>query len=365
MSEFCRHLSNGLAYNNNTYEFTISPCCYFASDDAVGSSEFDLDEYRKKWKESDLEKNCAICLEMEQSGVHSYRQASFDIIEGRNQNLEMLTVAINKQCNLACPSCNAGSSSFWYQENIRNDIDQPNNIIKLHTEDKQGVIKDRFLEALSKLDLSDLRYIKFGGGEPLMSNIHVEVLDLIKNPSDVTIQYTSNFSIMPTQRALKAWEKFKLVKWVASIDGVGEQFTFLRWPYDWKKLNLFTEQAVRIVPHNVMFGVEHTLNPLNIFYFDKFQSWFDQYIKTNKVGDKSDLNLHLCWGDLDIARTPEKLRQLLREKYPDTHPVVTMLQDVQYSDQVPKMVEYLDKLSDQRNQNWRNIFPEVEGYFNV
>lgn len=365
MAEFCRHLTNALAYNNNTYEFTISPCCYFTPHSAIQSTDFDLPDYRKTWQNSDLKKSCAICLQMEQSGVYSYRQASFDILEGKNDNLEMLTVAINKQCNLACPSCDSDSSSFWYQENIRNNIKQPSNIIKLHQEDKQGVIKDKFLEALSKQDLSNLRYIKFGGGEPLMSNIHVEVLDLIKNPENVTLQYTSNLSIMPTERALKSWEKFKLVKWVGSIDGVGERFTFLRWPYNWEKLNSFVKTAVSAVPYNVMFGVEHTLNPLNIFYFDEFEKWFDEHIKTNKVGDQSDLNLHLCWGDLDISRTPPELRSVIKEKYKSTHPIVKLLDDVPISAESSKLVNYLDILDKQRNQDWRSTFSDVEGYFNV
>jgi len=362
MSDFCRHLSNGLAYNNNTYEFTVSPCCYFATIDVLQSSN--IDDYRKKWLESDLEKNCAICLQMEQSGVYSYRQASFDILEGQNENLEMITVAINKQCNLACPSCDAESSSFWYQENNRNNIEQSENIIKLHTEDKQGVIKDKFLQVLAEQNLSNLKYIKFGGGEPLMSNVHVEVLDLIDNPDQVTVQYTSNFSIMPTKRALETWEKFKLVKWVASIDGIGDQFTYLRWPYRWNKLNDFVKEAIDTVPNNVMFGVEHTLNPLNIFYFDEFEKWFNDTIQTNKVGDKSDLNLHLCRGNLDIAKTPALLRIELKNKYGEAHPIVQMLDKEKFMPDTD-LVDYLNKLDIQRNQKWRHIFDNVESFFNV
>ena len=29
MTEFCRHLSNAFAINNNGTDFSISPCCYF------------------------------------------------------------------------------------------------------------------------------------------------------------------------------------------------------------------------------------------------------------------------------------------------------------------------------------------------
>jgi len=357
MTEFCRHLTNGLVYNNNTSNFTVSPCCYFATVDTLTTS---IDQHRQQWQAADIEHNCAICLQAERSGLTSYRQASFDIMPGHDNAIEMLTVAVNKQCNLACVSCNAYSSSFWYQENKRNQIAQPQTIHKLHVEDRQGLIKDNFLRELKTQDLSKLKYIKFGGGEPLMSDVHVEILKLVDHPEQVCLQYTSNFSIMPSQSVFDIWKQFKLVKWVASIDGVGARFDFLRWPYTWTKLQDFVERAWTAVPDNVLFGIEHTLNPLNVYYFDELQAWFDQKFKYNRCGDRSDLNLHLCNGELGIENTPPAVRALIKNTT-----IASLLEQNPYSGTTADMTKYLDKVCAQRNQNWRSIFPDVAECFDA
>ena len=361
MSLFCKHLTNGLVYNNNTHSFTVSPCCYFNKSDTVQQN---LEFYRKQWQDSDVKKTCQICINAEKSGQYSYRQASFDWLDGTDTSIEFLTVAVNKKCNLACVSCNSNSSSFWYQENLRNNIPQSANIQKLHNDDKQGEITKQFLDLLTAQDLSRLKYIKFGGGEPLMTDTHLEVLKLVTNPKNVTLQYTSNFSLMPTKKVIDEWNKFKLVKWVASIDGTDEQFGFLRWPYQWEKLEKFVDVAMEMVPGNVMFGVEHTLNPLNIFYFDRFKQWFDQRMSCNRYKDPSDLNLHCCTGNLGIEQTPPALRKLISQKFGPGHAITTMLDQNPYIGHT-KMVKYLDQLDSTRSQSWREIFPEVQGYFDV
>tara|TARA_R110000851_G_scaffold150051_3_gene290847 strand:- start:1886 stop:2980 length:1095 start_codon:yes stop_codon:yes gene_type:complete len=363
MTEFCRHLTNGLDYNNVAGEFTMSPCCYFAKQDVIDSQKTNIAELRQSWQNSDLEKNCAICLHTESSGRGSYRTASFEMMKGQSNKLQHLNVQINKQCNLACASCSSIHSSFWFQENQRNNIEQPLHIKNIHTKPKYEAIKDEFLSWLEKEDLSELKYIKFSGGEPLMSDLHLKVLALVDNPQQVSLQYTSNFSIMPTDTTFKVWEQFKLVKWIASIDGVGERFTFLRWPYDWKTLDPFAKQAKEKAPNNVMFGVEHTLNPLNIYYFDEFEQWYNQNLSTNRLGDKSDLNLHLCWGNLDIKYTPVKLRQKIVEKYNSDHTICSLVKDIPEPVEIQGLLDYLDNLDQWRNQNWREIFHDVQHHF--
>lgn len=368
MSEFCRHLSNGLVYNNNTTAFTMSPCCFFAGENSVDPDKdlsTQLTSHRMRWINADVNFTCKICIDAESRGPHSYRLASFDIIDGIKNKLEFLTVAVNKKCNLACPSCDPYASSFWYQENVRNNVLQSARVHQLHQEDRQGIVTEKFIRLLSDQDLSSLKYIKFGGGEPLMTDTHEKVMAMIPNPENVTIQYTSNFSIMPSQSTLKAWEKFKLVKWIASLDGVNEQFSFLRWPYRWEKLQTFVNDAIETVPGNVMFGVEHTINPLNIFYFDQFENWFNAHFATNRYGDQSDFNVHLCTGTLGLEHTPPELRKKINAKYAANHQVLIALGQTPFSGSTARLVQYLDQLDKMRSTNWRQLFPEVQEFFDV
>lgn len=362
-------MKNGLVYNNDTTAFTVSPCCFFRDGRHKINPDKDLSSqlsaHRTHWITADVKNNCKICIDAEKQNTPSYRQASFDVIQGVDNRLEFLTVAVNKKCNLACASCDAASSSFWYQENNRHNVIQSTDIHNMHREDRQGEIANKFIQLLTEQDLSGLTYIKFGGGEPLMSDTHEKIMALIPDPSKVTVQYTSNFSIMPSQTVLRTWEKFKLVKWIASLDGIGEQFSFLRWPYRWGKLESFAVDAINTVPGNVMFGVEHTINPLNLFYFDQFQSWFNQHLGSNRYGDRSDFNVHLCTGVLGIEHTPPALRDKVKLRYGAKHTVSVALDQQPYSNSVTALVQYLDQLDCQRGTNWRNIFPEVQEFFNV
>jgi hypothetical protein len=367
MTNFCKFLKNGLVYNNEGNLFTVSPCCYFSKNyniDPTGDAPAQITKHRQEWIAEDLNKTCRVCLDLEASGINSFRQASFDQITEEHENIDFLTVAVNKKCNLACPSCDSMSSSFWYQENVRHGITQSNTIINLHQEDHSGMLTKKFLSLLESQDLSKITYIKFGGGEPLMSNTHEQILNLLPVPENVIVQYTSNFSLMPSARVFELWKKFKLIKWIASLDGINDQFTFLRWPYLWKDLVDFSKTAKLTAPSNVMFGVEHTVNILNAFYYPEFEQWFDTNLKFNRFNDQSDLNLHKCNGILSVDHMPLPLRQLIKEKLGNNHPISTMIDQTTYSGNIKATVQYLDQLNQRRNTNWRKLFPEIQEHLN-
>jgi len=359
---FCKFLHNGLVYNNDSTQITVAPCCYYSKKSTL-TDLHSVDYYRQLWIKSDVKETCRACIDQERQGIPSYRQASFDMSENLSGQIEILTVATTKQCNLACASCDAGQSSFWYQEDLRNQVNHSEQIHNLHREDRLKDTTKKFIDILAQQNLSQLKYVKFGGGEPMMSNMHVEILKLISNPQNVTVQYTTNFSIMPRQSVFEQWQKFKLVKWVASLDGTHAQFDLLRWPHTWTKCTDFAKQALATAPHNVMFGVEHTLNPLNIYYYDRFQDWFDQHFSTNRYGDATDLNLHPCIGVLAIDHTPPGIRELVKIKYGRMHSISLMLDDHPWSGDTFKLTTYLDQLDTWRAQNWRHTFSEVERYF--
>lgn len=364
--KFCKFFKNGLVYNNNNQNFTVSPCCYFAAQDKLEPNDLlekKFVEYKNSWLTMDVNTTCTICINQERSGIHSYRQAANDIIKTNSDALTMLTVAVNKKCNLACPSCGSDSSSFWYQENIRNQIPQSKEIIKLHQDDREHLITEKFLSLLENQDLSSLEYVKFGGGEPLMNDTHLRILKLISNPENVVIQYTSNFSIMPSVETFETWKKFKLIKWIASVDGLGEQFEFLRWPYQWNKFKQFKDEAIATVPSNVMFGIEHTLNPLNIFYYDKFEEWVAQEFSTNRLGDPLDLNLHYASGTMGLDKTPKILKNIVADRYGPTHKISLLLDQMSDDPDTTEFTTYLNRVDSWRNTNWRKVFSEVEKYF--
>ena len=356
MTEFCRHLSNAFAINNNGTDFSISPCCYFTKSDTVQDLD-SLPELRKKWIASDLETNCRLCLNQEEQKQTSYRQAGFDIMDDR-EGLQMLTIAVTMQCNLACTSCGSHSSSFWHDENVRNGVASGPFV------DRKGVDADKkLIEWFGTLDTTNLKYIKFGGGEPLMNNTHRKILELIDNPQDIVLQYTSNYTLFPSRDTIEQWKKFKLIKVIGSIDGVDEQFEYLRWPGKFDTIVKNINKAKEIYPGNVMFGIEHTLNPFNVYYYDRIEKWYNQTMATNRFGDKSDFNIHPCYGNIGIDKTPPLLRDKVKDKYGVDHPVSIMLDQYPYTEH-KTAIDWVEKLDEWRELKWQNTFSEVAEYFN-
>jgi hypothetical protein len=252
---------------------------------------------------------------------------------------------------------------LWYRENVRHGINDSIDIVNLHKDDHEHIVTRKFLALIESQDLSGLKYIKFGGGEPFMSDTHLQILNMIQNPEQIIVQYTSNFSIMPSEKIFKVWERFKLIKWCASIDGINEKFEFLRWPYTWDKFNKFKSQAFATVPNNVMFGVEHTLNPLNILYFDEFKEWFDNEFAYNRLGDRSDFNIHYAIGDMRLNCITPALKQEINSELGVDHQMTKLVNQLVLDGDIDKFIEYLNLIGSWRNQDWRTIFSKVAKFY--
>jgi len=366
MAEFCKFLEHGLQYDNNTVNFTVRPCCFFTKDykiDALKNVPEQYRKYKSAWKKENLNETCKVCIDHEKSGMESYRQASFNIVPEDASAVSMLTVAINKECNLACPQCDSNYSSLWYRENLRNGIKESPEIMSYHVDNHKGKITEKFISLFDETDFDNLKYIKFGGGEPLMTDTHLTVLDKIKNPASVELQYTSNFSIMPSAKTLEKWSNFKNVKWMASIDGTGDQFSLLRWPHTWEKLEKICDRAVAETPDNVTFGIEHTLNMLNIFHFDKLEKWYLTKFCKGHAHRRGVLSLHNVFGKLKLSEVPTSLKNVIIEKYGKDHKITKILNEQFKADDYSTSVGYMDTLDKQRNTNWRSTFAEVESYY--
>lgn len=359
-------LQHGLAWNNNVDHFTMAPCCYFSKTYRIDSGQdvmMQLQHNQQHWQKENFAKTCRQCLDQEAVGETSYRQSSFDTVAETAQGITFVTVAVNKQCNLACVTCGADASSFWYQQNRRDGIEQSREIHDMHRQHSNQHTVQQFVDIFAEADLRGVTYIKFGGGEPLMSSVHEKILENILDPAAVILQYTSNFTVAPSAKVLDLWQRFRLVKWCASIDGLDQQFELLRWPHRWIDLENLLSSMLHKVPHNVMFGVEHTLNPLNAWYFDRFQQWFQHRLASNRYGDVSDFNLHRCVGNLDLCQTPPALRRDLEQRLGADSPVVRFLGQYPYNGDHTTLVTWMDDLDRRRSCDWRKTFAEVADYF--
>lgn len=338
-NKFCRFLSNGYSFVRENNDIQITPCCWYQGN----HSREHLQSI------TDWTPGCQICKDQEDAGGYSFRQSSFEIIpELPDNSVAVLDIAVDFNCNAACVTCGPNASSTWSKH--------LSNLKIVHQVQKFDYDFD-----LGNLDLSNLKRIKFFGGEPFFSDLHVKILKQIPNPQQVDVWYTSNVSILPSKEVLDVWNTFKLVYLEASIDGVAEQFEYIRWPLLWDKVqeNLFELRTNG--PVNLLFRINHTLNPFNIYYYDRLENWFEENLKTNRLGDISEINIHPCWGTWGLGRTPILLRRQIEQKY-DDHYIVKLLNQAQQLDYQP-ILNFTNQWDPVRKNNWRTVFPDIVKYF--
>lgn len=316
----------------------VRPCCWYKGPDL---RTFDVTE-KEEWLPG-----CHVCKEQEQAGHHSYRQSSFEIIAEERTYLD---VAIDYECNAACVICGPELSTTWE---------------KLVTNKKVLEIKtnlnfdSELFEILATQDLDSCQRIKFSGGEPFLTKTYRHVLDRVSRPEEVTVWFTTNGSVELDNETFEYLSKFKNVFYEASIDGIDSQFNYLRWPLLWDKVSNNLIKLRENAPGNFLFRIGHTVNPFNVFYYDRLEQWVENNLKTNREGDATDINIHPCWGTWALGRTPDKLRAVIKNEE------INQLLKTQSNLDITPLKEFVNKWDPIRKTNWKATFPEIIDYFEL
>jgi hypothetical protein len=357
-NQFCRYLSNGYTFFLTEGSANVSPCCWYQN-----PTKFNVDQMRNSRQEwnaiTDWTNGCIKCKVLEESDNQSMRQASINWIPDDETTDYPVSIDINldHECNAACIICNEDYSSLWVKENskiqnkviaIKNELTEVDHIID---------------QIVSTVSLDHLRYVKFFGGEPLFTDTHLKFISHIPHPENVTLHYTTNGSIYPNQKTLEAWASFKTVIFAASLDGVDQQFNYVRWPLPWHKVS---ENILRLRNNkdvwNVMFRVEFTANFLNTYYYDRVEKWVSENLSTNLGGNATEINLHPCWGDWALEKMPDSIRTMVLEKYPDTHAIHKLVANLPPATSLDSWREFVAKWDLRRNNSWQTAFPELAQY---
>lgn len=352
-NNFCRFLSNGYSFQLSQQSFLVKPCCWYDGGIVVDKN---LDQnIEDRAKINSWTKECRVCYEQESAGHSSFRQSSFDIISESDSLAPMsLDISIDMTCNAACVMCSAESSTFWQKQNKKNKV------FGINTQDN---FQNQLNFILDSIDLTKVKRIKFFGGEPLLTDTHVKILERIPNPSQCDVWYTTNASVLPKTNVIELWSKFKLIFFEASIDGIGSKFDYIRWPLKWKKIERNLNTLKDTAPNNLLFRINHTLNPFNVLYYNELDEWVKTNLSTNRLGDVTEINVHPCWGTWDLKKTPMSLREEIYKKYPN-HLIsnILYLLPVEEYKTIAEFTEMWDPI---RNNNWKQVFPEIVNYFPV
>jgi hypothetical protein len=241
---------------------------------------------------------------------------------------------------------------MWAEQNIQFGIKNKN--AYPDPQDDELVVEMLF----KKFNWSYITGINFMGGEPLISKTVTLVMERLINmkiASNVTLWFTTNGSTLITGRQRDLFLQFKELNFSYSIDGIGDQFHYLRYPLSWEKLQRSVDSAKELgkhVPVNV--GVNMTVGALNIFSVDQVQEW----AKTLT----SNITIPTCNGVLGTMALPGSAREMLRKKYSYWPELVNRLRGTYSPVAKNELLDWLNMWDQRRGLDWRKVFPEAAFY---
>jgi len=346
----CRLLSNGykfqIDWNSN---ISYRPCCHFTEFQVLDAPLKQHEEYRKRLNEINSYESatCDNCNFQEQAKLRkTFRDNSFDWVpdDAELGDASYLEIQVDNTCNGGCIICGPWFSSYWQSELKQFDIRPVTNSV------------DKILD---HIDIQKTKKILFLGGEPFLSNVDLQILPVIKQPSQVSLKYTTNGSIFPSQSHIDQWSEFDSVLINLSLDGVGSRFDYIRYPLKWQQVERNIFRMLEELPANVHFTSNHTVNILNLYYHNEFEDWYKKPMSSNRF---IEFVFNPCMGTLTPTQVPRKLFDRLLDKYGADSKVTRTILNADCEDQCT-LLTYLSQLDTRRGLDWRQVFPDISDCF--
>lgn len=206
-----------------------------------------VQQVRDSFAKGQAHAGCNHCWHREQLGQNSLRtrvSKEYQILQINSAddappypvNVE---INLGNLCNLKCLMCSESDSSALLAENIKLGINQ------FKQEDFHW--SPQAFENLKQLLAHEPQVINIRGGEPFYNK---DLLTLVEQlPAETcakTLLHITTNATVWNQKWAQALAKFRLVRIMASVDGVGQTYEYLRHPASWTQVahNILTMQKL-------------------------------------------------------------------------------------------------------------------------
>jgi hypothetical protein len=366
---FCYEIYKNLAVWSTNGKISYNPCSYF--DGFIKTSDrLDISEVWNSTEHQELKQliqddnpipQCHRCYHEEQHGLVSRRLASKEMYEQyRHDNIELsgpesIDYSVGNLCNLKCVICGPNNSTAWisnYQQMYPHiDIAEFK-----HEKFNQIKLNDPAI-------LSEIKNIHFhGGGEPLLSTTHIDLLNQIKSVkglSDLRIFYNINGTVKVSDQILSIWSECQLIELYFSIDDIGERFEYQRTGASWHELTNNLNWYIDNMPVNHLFYINCTWSYLNLYYLNELVDWQQSMFNTNRLGDNIKLIFQKATGDCAIDHVSAELKSKLIEKFKSYPMLLELVNSLQESnDNHSKFLAYINDLDKIRGTSFNRLCPE-------
>lgn len=336
---WCVNAEHAISGNN---EGTTKICCMITNLNANGESYYDprtigttplaqhfnktsFVEVREHLREGKRHPACINCWNEEDSGRKSKRMRDNDVYQHdikydlqKYDGIVKVELNLGNTCNIKCRTCHPAISSQWMREYY--DVYEKENIPE-YNQWADGMKKyylsydetSPFWDDI-QTHLSTIKQLDFYGGEPFLSKKMWQLLKIAADSGvskEISLHYNTNGTTWPWED-IQTWKDFKSINLSFSIDGIGDQFEYMRFLAKWEdaKRNIDNARKYRDEHGNISLNWCVTLSTLNIYYLPEI---LDEYYKNySDVG----LYLNLVHGPIwyNISKLPEHVKHKVIEK---------------------------------------------------
>lgn len=292
---FCAYIAKGARLHFREIDgqlyFFRKPCCHIKNQQTLKQ----LRDYIPINKATDIEKHpsvqwyrnvtkygsklpeaCDTCIRQEEKGdAPSIRQQQNEryyagYFDG--YDISRLDIVLGNTCNLACAFCGSNASSLI--EKLSKELDEAPyawNVIQSYQPSSEKV-SHIIADILKTYKVHTLKII---GGEPFLKENWDRIGTVLDSgiAKDCEFQVTTNGTVL-NDKVLKNLSNLKATKMNISVDGVGRNYEFMRWPHTWKKMLKNLQYIRDNCPDNVYFQVSLLVNILNFEYLPEIEQTF-------------------------------------------------------------------------------------------
>jgi hypothetical protein len=375
---FC--LNPFICTRQNAYN-RISPCAFGPVEVQVEATDNQqarwqhpaIQELRQKFSQGDRPVECKRCWDEEAAAGQSLRLRTFDYHPTAYQDLietglwkqgpKEIVIKTSNVCNLACRSCAGWDTSFYWPEG-QHYADTYN------TQDPKWGKYNHFMQSRPKMyhpaeswtdqDLANVEKINFFGGEPLLDREHPAMLQRLVDSGrskQVTLFYSTNCQQSAGRKLIELWKQFKRIEIFFSVDGMGEQFEYLRWPGKWSRTQRVIDWFLALPQSfpNVdwYFRGSQCVSLFNIASYWQTAEWL-----RNKLGGVY-FNIVDHPNYLRMTALPDAAKQQISKQIPDDHIRQYLFIEPSNPEHLRQFVIWCKRQDLYRKQDFVKTFPET------
>jgi len=297
-----------------------------------------------------------------------------------NSKVVNLDIRFSNLCNQKCIMCGPRDSSLWYEDYIKiskigHKIQKGKYKIYPFEKDNHGKLHMQgfdewwnnpiWWEKFDKIS-SDLRYIYFTGGEPLLVPAMQECLDRLITKGyakNIQLRYDTNLSVL-NNKIIDKWKNFKKVILCISLDDTNERFNLIRFPGNYNKfidnLDLLVKNKIPIAYLSGCIGVA---SPYSVQRVIEIAAQYDieAYLRFLEIPTHFDIRHFPKNAKLEIIENLEKFDYDYRYKkwVSSEINILKKYLDVENQKEIQEFVRVMDILDVSRGTNWRDTLSDV------